>query len=121
MVRPEAQLAEALREVGGMGEGMTARPGLCGEVPIEVDEDGARDVARVVLGSAAGRFAEDPANVGDPKHAIAEARGEVFGRDQRPRVRHRTSMPVARSVSGILSRGRPSVDPRPPTAVFAPA
>jgi hypothetical protein len=55
-----------------------------GEVGVEVEEDGARDVAGVVGSSPGTGLAEQPADVHDPKAWLVEPRGQLVHRDERP-------------------------------------
>ena len=49
---------------------------------VEVDEDRAREVPRVVRHAPLPGLAEDPADVDDPEIRVRQAGGEILGRDQ---------------------------------------
>ncbi len=104
MLRSDAQLAEARGQVGRAGEWMAAGALRRREDRVVVDEDRAGDVAGLVLGRAAIRLSEVPANVGDPDRivAVVEARQELGGGDQGHRVRM------------LSCRAAPRRRPRPP-------
>ena len=61
-------------------------PGSAGgrEVPLEVHEDGARDVASRVHVAPAPQVAQVPAHIGDAQSRVADAGGELRGADERP-------------------------------------
>ena len=53
------------------------------EVPVQVDEDRARDMGVVVFAAAALRLADVPADIRDPKVWIAEASRDGNWSDER--------------------------------------
>ena len=68
----EPELAHAIGESGGVGEGMTSGARRSREVPVEVDEDGARDVALRVLDVPALGLTQEPAHIRDTKRRVVQ-------------------------------------------------
>ena len=83
MVVAEAQLAHAVGEGRGVGEGVAPPSGGGCEVMVQVDEDGAGDVPGGVLIAPPTRFAKVPAHVSDAQLRVADTAGELRGADER--------------------------------------
>ena len=79
-------------EGAGLGQGVAARPGGPGQVAVDVEVDGPRQVAGGVLGPVAARLTHVPAHVGEAQPGVAPAGGQVGGGDQR-RLSHRGAPP----------------------------
>ena len=116
--------APRARPAKAAGSGSGWRPGPVGpdEVAVDVDEDRAGQVGRLVVAAPLARIGEPPAHVGDAQRRVAEAREQVVGGDQRA-VGHRRGVyatvaptpcyPVARRRDGAPDDrprpGRPSL------------
>ena len=89
----DAGQAETGRELGGGGQGVATRrsvTGRIGQIVVEIDVDGPRDVARGVRDGARPRPTQDPTAVDDPE-VVGAGLDEVaqLGRgDERPEIGH---------------------------------